>query len=52
MAFERFMFMMDAPGYVFDRSNVTFVPFFLNAEPPGLGDCFMHKQASFFDSII
>jgi alpha-glucoside transport system substrate-binding protein len=52
VAFERFMFMMDAPGYVFDRSNLTFEPFFFNVVPLDFGDCFMHKQGSFFAGFI
>ena len=51
-AFERFMFMMDAPGYVFDRPFLTIVPFFNNVFPLEFGDCFMHKQGSFFAAII
>lgn len=51
-AFLRFMAMMDTPGYVFDRSLLTTVPFFFNAYPLGFEDCFMHKQGSFFAAII
>jgi alpha-glucoside transport system substrate-binding protein len=51
-AFERFMQMMDTPGYVWDRPNLTTTPFWFNALPLGLGDCFMHKQASFFAFAI
>lgn len=47
-AFERFLFTMDTPGYVFDRANMLNVSFFANAVPLGFGDCLMHKQASFF----
>jgi alpha-glucoside transport system substrate-binding protein len=52
LAFERFMQMMDTPGYVYDRGNLTNIPFFENAIPLGDGDCFMHKQPSFFASAI
>ena len=52
VAFERFMFMMDTPGYVFERGLLTSVPFFINVLPLGFGDCLMHKQASFLASLI
>jgi alpha-glucoside transport system substrate-binding protein len=51
-AFLRFEQMFDSAGYVFDRANMTSVPFFFNAVPLGLGDCLMHKQASFFGPFI
>jgi alpha-glucoside transport system substrate-binding protein len=51
-AFQRFEQMIDSAGYVWDRGNMTSVPFFVNAEPLGVGDCLMHKQASFFASFI
>lgn len=51
-AFEEFMDLMDTDGYVYDRPNLTNVFFFANAAPLGDGDCFMHKQASFFGAAI
>ena len=51
-AFQRYEQMMDTPGYVFDRPNMTSLFFFENAGPLGLGDCLMHRQASFFAGFI
>ena len=51
-AFERFQQMMDTPGYVFDRGNLLNENFWNNSFPLGFGDCFMHKQASFFAAAI
>ncbi len=52
VAFERFQFMIDAAGYVFQRSLMTLWPFFENVFPLAFGDCLMHKQASFFAAFI
>ena len=52
MAFERFMQMVDTPGYVFDRSNMLSIFFFDNVVPLGADDCLMHKQGSFFQFSI
>lgn len=51
-AFERFDFIMDTPGYVFDRADILNRNFFDNALPLGEDDCLMHKQASFFAAFI
>ena len=51
-AFNRYQQMIDTPGYVFDRGNMAFEPFFANAFLLGDGDCLMHKQASFFEAIL
>jgi alpha-glucoside transport system substrate-binding protein len=52
IAFERFQQMMDTPGYVFDRGNLTLAPFWANVFPLEFDECFMHKQASFFAAFI
>ncbi len=51
-AFQRFLLMVDTPGYVFHRPLMTSFPFFENVFPLAFGDCLMHKQASFFASFI
>jgi alpha-glucoside transport system substrate-binding protein len=51
-AFSRFQQMIDSAGYVWDRANMTSVPFFINAYPLDFGDCLMHKQGGFFAAII
>jgi alpha-glucoside transport system substrate-binding protein len=51
-AFERYLQILDTPGYTFDRGNVTNVFFFANALPLGSGDCLMHKQGTFFRFAI
>lgn len=51
-AFVRFQQMTDSAGYVFDRGNVTSIPFFENVFPLAFGECLMHKQGSFFAAFI
>lgn len=51
-AFERFELMVDTAGYVFNRPLILDVFFWNNAIELGLGECFMHKQASFFAAAI
>lgn len=52
MAFDRYQQMIDTPGYVWDRGNMTSVPFFNNVFPLGFEDCLMHKQGAFFAAIL
>jgi alpha-glucoside transport system substrate-binding protein len=51
-AFERYLQVLDTPGYTWDRGNVLNVPFFDNAWPLAAGDCLMHKQGTFFRNFI
>lgn len=57
-AFERFQQMIDSPDYVFDRAGMLTSPlppingFFTNAPALDAEDCLMHKQGSFFGSIL
>ena len=47
-AFQRFLSMIDTPGYVFDRANMLTTSFRENTFPLADGDCLMHNQAHFF----
>ncbi|NND01247.1 MAG: extracellular solute-binding protein [Acidimicrobiia bacterium] len=52
LAFDRFMQMVDTPGYVLDRDNLLNEHVWVNAEGLHAGDCMMHKQGSFFAGIL
>jgi alpha-glucoside transport system substrate-binding protein len=52
LAFDRFQQLMDAPGYVFDRANLTSISFDANVLPLAFDDCLMHRQATFFAAFV
>lgn len=51
-AMEGFAQMVDTPGYVFDRANMTNVFFFGNADVLDAESCLLHRQGHFFRGIL
>ena len=52
LAFTRFKAILDTPGYVFDRANVSNTYFYFNVVPLGDGNCLLHVQGDFFRLFI